>query len=125
MPRTVTLPDGTQYSNVPDEVTNDEVYQKHMSRQVQEPEEDIQIKTEEEIDQNIDRSTNLGNFAQDTARVLVKTGVASNKAIADVANTVGRFLGKEDKVITDDLKSRIKFTNLILMFTDLTFMICF
>ena len=77
MPRTVTLPDGTQYSNVPDEVTNDEVYQKHMSRQVQEPEEDIQIKTEEEIDQNIDRSTNLGNFAQDTARVLVKTGVAS------------------------------------------------
>ena len=104
MPRTVTLPDGTQYSNVPDEVTNDEVYQKHMSRQVQEPEEDIQIKTEEEIDQNIDRSTNLGNFAQDTARVLVKTGVASNKAIADVANTVGRFLGKEDKVITDDFR---------------------
>ncbi len=101
MARTVTLPDGTQYSNVPDDVTDDEVLQKHVSRQVQEPKEEIQIKPQEEVDQNIDRSTDLGDFAQDTARVLVKTGVATNKAIADVANTVGRFLGKEDKVITD------------------------
>ena len=104
MPRTVTLPDGTQYSNVPDDVTDSEVLQKHVSRQVKEPEEEIQIKPQEEVDQNIDRSTDLGDFAQDAARVLVKTGVASNKAIADVANTVGRFLGKEDKVITDDLR---------------------
>lgn len=101
MPRTVTLLDGTQYANVPDDVTDDEVLQKHVSRQVKEPEEEIQIKPQEEVDQNIDRSTDLGDFAQDTARVLVKTGVATNKAIADVANTVGRFLGKEDKVITD------------------------
>ena len=104
MTRTVTLPDGTQYANVPDNVTDDEVLQKHVSRQVKEPEEEIQIKPQEEVDQNIDRSTDLGDFAQDTARVLVKTGVATNKAIADVANTVGRFLGKEDKVITDDLR---------------------
>jgi len=104
MPRTVTLPDGTQYSNVPDDVTDSEVLQKHVSRQVKEPEEEIQIKPQEEVDQNIDRSTDLGDFAQDTARVLVKTGVATNKAIADVANTVGRFLGKEDKVITDDFR---------------------
>lgn len=104
MPRTVTLLDGTQYANVPDDVTDDEVLQKHVSRQVQEPEEEIQIKPQEEVDQNIDRSTDLGDFAQDTARVLVKTGVATNKAIADVANTVGRFLGKEDKVITDDFR---------------------
>ena len=104
MPRTVTLLDGTQYANVPDDVTDDEVLQKHVSRQVKEPEEEIQIKPQEEVDQNIDRSTDLGDFAQDTARVLVKTGVATNKAIADVANTVGRFLGKEDKVITDDFR---------------------
>ena len=75
MPRTVTLPDGTQYSNVPDDVTEDEVLQKHVSRQVKEPEEEIQIKSQEEVNQNIDRSTDLGDFAQDTARVLVKTGV--------------------------------------------------
>ena len=104
MPRTVTLQDGTQYANVPDDVTDSEVLQKHVSRQVKEPEEEIQIKPQEEVDQNIDDSTALGGFARDTARVLTNVGVASNKAVADVANTVGRFLGKEDKVITDEFR---------------------
>ena len=54
MPRTVTLQDGTQYANVPDDVTDSEVLQKHVSRQVKEPEEEIQIKPQEEVDQNID-----------------------------------------------------------------------
>jgi len=53
MPRTVTLPDGTSYRNVPDDVTDSEVYQKHISRQTEEPEEEVKLTTDQEIEQTL------------------------------------------------------------------------
>lgn len=101
MPRTVILSDGTQYINVPDDVTDEDVYKKHLSSTLKEPKQDITIKSEEEVNQNIDDTSALGDFARDTARVLTNVGVASNKAIADVVNTVGNVFGKEDDIFTD------------------------
>ena len=104
MPRTVTLPDGTSYRNVPDDVTDSEVYQKHISRQTEEPEEDIKLTTDQEVEQNIDDSTDLGDFARDTARVLTNVGVAGTKAVSDVANIVANALGKKGDLVTDDFR---------------------
>ena len=104
MPRTVTLPDGTSYRNVPDDVTDSEVYQKHISRETKEPEEDVKLTTDQEIEQNTDDSTDLGDFARDTARVLTNVGVAGTKAVSDVANIVANALGKKGDLVTDDFR---------------------
>ena len=89
---------------MPDDVTDSEVYQKHISRQTEEPEEDVKLTTDQEVEQNIDDSTDLGDFARDTARVLTNVGVAGTKAVSDVANIVANALGKKGDLVTDDFR---------------------
>ena len=104
MSRTVILPDGTEYTNVPNDVTDDEVYKKHLSRTLKEPQKDITIQSEIEVDQNVDDTTDMSSFAKDTARVLTNVGVAGTKAAADVANIVANALGKKGDLISDDFR---------------------
>ena len=102
MNRTVTLPGGKQYKNVPPNVTDEDVLRMHLSRQAEQIEQPALIVPEEEIEKNTvpdpsiqeeqeDGST-MSAFGADVAKMFLRTGQGAATFAADSVNVVGCLL---------------------------------
>lgn len=111
MNRTVTLPGGKQYKNVPPNITDEDVLRMHLARQAEEIEQPTLLVPEEEIEKNTvpdpsiqeeqeDGST-MSAFGSDVAKMFLRTGQGAATFAADSVNVVGRMLGSEEDIIPE------------------------
>ena len=111
MNRTVTLPGGKQYKNVPPNVTDEDVLRMHLARQAEEIEQPALLVSQEEIEKNTvpdpsiqeeqeDGST-MSAFGSDVAKMFLRTGQGAATFAADSVNVVGRMLGSEEDIIPE------------------------
>jgi len=111
MNRTVTLPGGKQYKNVPPNFTDEDVLRMHLARQAEQIEQPALIVPQEEIEKNTvpdpsiqeeqeDGST-MSAFGSDVAKMFLRTGQGAATFAADSVNVVGRMLGSEEDIIPE------------------------
>lgn len=94
MSRVVTLPDGTRVNNVPNEVTDEELYQKYLDRQLRKTQETQQPIEDPEVDLEEEEEEDVG-VGVDLLRGITQYGRAGVRLASDILPTPEGFTKKE------------------------------